>query len=127
MGCYSRQKGLGWGQKSAALSIYEEQLQAYLAAFQIPPDYPERILEMHSKLESSYDDCKAERAKLERQLKRVKELYVLEDYSRAEYQTRKASIQNQINALVPNHNGSNQLENLALFLSDLPVAWEADI
>jgi len=125
MGCYSRQKGLGCGQKSATLSIYEDQMLAYFKAFQIPADYQARILEIYDKIETSYDNFEAEKAKLERQLKRVKELYVLEDYSRAEYQAQKASIQKQLDALIPNNNGSEQMKTLALFLADVPAAWQA--
>lgn len=45
-------------QPSTYLDVYEQQLIAYLASFQIPQDYQEKILDMHRKLNSTYDQEK---------------------------------------------------------------------
>ena len=125
LGCYNRQKGFGCLQKSASLSAYEDQLLAYLTAFHIPEDYLERILESHRRLEAAYDDQEERKAKLERQLKRSKELYEWGDYTRTGYQARRVDILKQLQALTPRSDGTEQLEKLAQFLADVPAAWEA--
>jgi len=125
LGCYTRQKGWGCHQKSASLSVYVPQIRAYLAAFHIPADYQERILEAHRKLESAYSDVERERTNLERQLTRSKELYEWGDYTRKEYQTRRDSIVRQLEALTPYASGPEPLARLAQFLADVPAAWEA--
>ena len=125
LGCYNRQKGFGCPQKSASLSVYESQLLAYLTAFHIPEDYQEQILDAHRKLETAYNDQEDRKAKLERQMKRVKELYDWGDYTRAEYQARRDDILKQLRALTPRSDGAEHLERLAQFLADLTPAWNA--
>ena len=125
LGCYNRQRGFGCLQKSASLSVYEFQLLDFLTTFHIPEDYQERLLEAHRKLEAAYDDQEEQKANLERQLKRVKELYDWGDYTRAEYQSRRDYIVKQLQALAPRPNGVEHLERLARFLADVPAAWDA--
>ena len=67
---------------------------------------------------------KEQKVKLERQLKRAKELYQWGDYNRAEYQVRRDEILKQLQALTPQPNGAEHLERLARFLADVPAAWE---
>ena len=124
LGCYNRQKGFGCPQKSASLSVYEAQILAYLTAFHIPENYQEQILDAHRKLEAAYDDHEDQKAKLERRMKRVKELYEWGDYTRAEYQVRRDDIVKQLQALTPRPDSAEHLERLAQFLADLPAAWE---
>ena len=50
-GCYSRRKGWDCPQKSAGLSVYEDQILDYLSTLHIPQDYQTRILEMQRRLE----------------------------------------------------------------------------
>jgi site-specific DNA recombinase len=118
LGCYNRQQGRGCEQKSANSSVYEVQLEAYLAAFHVPEDYQERILDYHRKLEAAYDDAEQMRAVLEARLRRLRELYEWGDCTKAEYETRKADILKQLEAIAPT------LDKLAQFLSDVPAAWE---
>ena len=126
LGCYNRQKGQGCQQKSANLSVYEVQLEAYLAAFKIPGDYQHRILEYHRKLEVAYDDAEQERSVLDRRLKRLKELYEWGDHTRAEYETRRTDILKQLDAaLAPTLSKTDHLDQLAQFLSDVPAAWDS--
>ena len=76
-------------------------------------------------LQLAYADSGAVRERLERQLKRAKELYEWGDYTRTEYQARRNNIANQLDALTPAPVSSGRIERLAEFLADLPAAWEA--
>ena len=82
-------KGHDCRQQSANLSIYERQLASYLNTFHIPEDYQQRILKAQQELEKAYTDAGAQKERLERQLKRARELYEWGDYSKAEYETRR--------------------------------------
>ena len=124
-GCYNRTSGLGCQQKSARLSVYENQLIDYLETFHIPQDYQQRILEHHAKLQAAYDDTEGQRRSLEGQLKRTKELYEWGDYTRSEYQARKDLILRQLEQLEPQGGQPEHLDRFARFLSDVPAAWEA--
>jgi hypothetical protein len=104
--------------------VYEIQLEAYLAAFHVPGDYQERILEYHRKLEVAYDDAEQERSVLERRLKRLRELYEWGDHTKAEYETRKTGILRQLDELSPTLSKTDHLDKLAQFLSDVPAAWD---
>jgi len=125
LGCYTRGKGLGCVQKSGNLSVYEDQLISYLTTFHIPEDYQQRILAAQQELEKSYSDAEAKKERLERRLKRVKELYEWGDYPKAEYETRRDKILDQLNNLNIPRQSAEHLEKMAQFLSDVPAAWMA--
>ena len=123
LGCYTRQKGHDCGQKSSNLSIYEGQLASYLNTFHIPEDYQQRILEAQQELEKAYNDAGAQKERLERQLKRAKELYEWGDYSKAEYETRRDKILDQLRSLIVTQQPAEHLEKMARFLADVSAAW----
>ena len=125
LGCYSRQRGLGCTQRSASLSVYEDQILAYLSTFQVPEDYRKGIVEAHRKLEAAYSDSEEQRSQLELQLKRARELFEWGDYTRAECRSRRDDIVRQLDLLIPNPAGPEHLEGLARFLADVPSAWSA--
>jgi len=123
LGCYTRQKGQDCRQKSSNLSIYEGQVESYLNTFHIPEDYQRRILEAQQELEKAYTDVGAQKERLERQLKRARELYEWGDYSKAEYETRRDKILDQLTILTVPHQPAEHLEKMARFLADMPAAW----
>jgi site-specific DNA recombinase len=123
LGCYTRQKGQGCGQKSANLSIYEGQLAAYLNTFHIPEDYQQRILEAQQELEKAYTDSAAQKERLERQLKRVRELYEWGDSTKAEYEIKRDKILDELRSLTVPQQPAEHLEKMARFLADVPAAW----
>lgn len=125
LGCYTRIKRGGCPQKSAYLWVCEAQILEYLKNFKIPDDYQRQILDGYRALESAYDDSVATRERLERQLKRAKELYEWGDYTRTEYQARRENIVKQLDALTLAPGSSESIERLAGFLADVPAAWEA--
>jgi DNA invertase Pin-like site-specific DNA recombinase len=65
LGCYNRQQRHDCSQRSANLSVYEGQIEAYLSTFHIPEDYQDRLLAVHRKLEEAYGNVEQEKAKLE--------------------------------------------------------------
>ena len=125
LGCYTRGKGLSCGQKSANLSIYEAQLLSYLGTFHIPEDYQQRILQAQQELEKAYSDTEAQKKRLESQLNRAKELYVLGDYGKAEYEAQRDKILDQLRSLIVPRQPAEHLEKMARFLADVPAAWAA--
>ena len=100
LGCYTRQQGHACQQKSANLSVYESQLASYLNTFHIPEDYQQRLLEAQQDLEKAYCDVAMQKERLERQLKRTKELYEWGDYSKTEFETHRDNILDQLRTLV---------------------------
>ncbi len=125
LGCYNRAKGWECQQRSASLSVYEEQVQAYLRTFHIPEDYQRRIVEAQSKLQAAYSDTDKERSRLKTQLQRAKELYEWGDYTREEYLQRREMIRKELTSLEPSRNDPKQLKRLASFLANVADAWEA--
>jgi hypothetical protein len=123
LGCYTRQKGQKCEQKSANLSIYESQLASYLNTFHIPQDYQQRILEAQRELEKAYTNADAEKERLERQLKRARELYEWGDYTRSEYENRRDMLLDQLKSLSVPERQAEHLEKMARFLADVPAAW----
>jgi hypothetical protein len=105
------------------LSIYESQLASYLNTFYIPEDYQQRILQTQQDLEKAYSDVGEQKERLERQLKRARELYEWGDYSKAEYETRRDAILDQLRSLIVPQRPAEHLEKMARFLEDVPAAW----
>ena len=122
LGCYTRQKGQGCQQKSANLSIYEAQILSYLETFHIPEDYQQRILQAQEELEKAYTDAGAQKERLERQLKRARELYEWGDSPKAEYETKRDNILDQLRSLSVPLRPAEHLEKMARFLADVPAA-----
>ncbi len=125
--CNTRIKNGQCREKSARLDGYEEQLGKYLAAFHIPEDYQEKLLEAHRALGTAYDDIQIRRARLEMALQRLKDLYQWGHKSRQEYLNECAVIQRELDSLRPPANNGESLGKLAAFLNDVGMAWaEAD-
>ena len=122
MGCYNRAKGWDCPQKSAPLDLYEQQLRAYLETFCIPEDYQQKILDVHKKLQESYD-VEKEQKQLQARLGRLKELYKWGDIGREEYQSEKDQIEGQLTKLTPFKTSAEPLKRLAEFLADITIAW----
>jgi DNA invertase Pin-like site-specific DNA recombinase len=125
VGCYTNHKGNDCQQKSANLSIYENQLASYLNTFHIPEDYQQRMLEAQQELEKAYSDAAAQKERLERQLTRVRELYEWGDSPKAEYETKRDQILDQLRSLAVPQQPAEHLEKMARFLADVPAAWAA--
>lgn len=107
-----------------ALEVYEEQIGAYLAAFQIPPDYQERLLAMVQAVEPDTADPERERRRIEARLDRIKELYDWGDYTRERYLGERAELQRQLSGLARAESPAGDLDVLATVLEDVRAAWD---
>ena len=125
VGCYNRQQGHRCVQRSANLSVFESQIEAYLDTFHIPEDYQELLLEAHQKLEDAYENIKEQMGKLENRLKRAKRLFELGDHTEAEYLARRDDLIRQMDSLQSAPHKADHLEKLAQFLASVPAAWAA--
>jgi hypothetical protein len=123
MGCYNRAKGWDCPQKSASLDSYEQQLRDYLEMFVIPEDYQQQILDIHKKLQGSYD-VEKEQKQLQARLGRLKELYKWGDIGREEYHSEKDEIEGQLAKLTPFKTSAEPLKRLAEFLASVTIAWD---
>ena len=100
----------------------KQQLRAYLETFCIPEDYQQKILDVHKKLQESYD-VEKEQKQLQARLGRLKELYKWGDIGREEYQSEKDQIEGQLTKLTPFKTSAEPLKRLAEFLADITIAW----
>lgn len=123
MGCYNRAKGWDCRQKSAPLDLYEQQVRAYLEMFVIPEDYQHKILDMHKKLQQSYD-IEKEQKQLQSKLQRLKDLYKWGDISREDYQREKEETVSQLTKLIPFNVSTELLKKFAEFLANVTIAWD---
>jgi hypothetical protein len=94
-----------------------------LNTFHIPEDYQQRILQAQKELEKAYSDTRVQKERLESQLNRAKELYVLGDYNKAEYDSQRDKILDQLRSLIVPQQPAEHLEKMARFLADVPAAW----
>jgi hypothetical protein len=127
LACSTRVKGGNCSQKSAYLDIYEEQFQAYLEAFHIPEDERTKLLDSWQHMIGTSEDDKAEWAKIETRLQRIKDLYGWGDMSKAEYLAQKRDLKKRLAQLSPGATKIALLDKLAQFLNNIALAWrEAD-
>jgi hypothetical protein len=121
--CNGRLKSGECTQPSTLLEVYEQQLRAYLSVFTIPEDYQAKILEAHSKLQSTYDVDK-QRASLQTKLNRVKELYKWGHGTKEEYFANYVALQRELRHLKSNEPKPEMLEKFAEFLKNVALAWD---
>jgi uncharacterized protein YukE len=122
--CAGRSQGLECKCKCTFLDVYEAQIEWYLKSFIIPEDYQKKILEMHEKLQSAYNDTAKQQATLESRLERIKELYSWGHIARDKYLTEYEEIQKELKGLIPAEEKNKNLDKLAHFLSHVADAWE---
>jgi Recombinase len=103
--------------------VYEQQIGAYLAAFQIPDDYQERLLAAARAISPDRERHDTERRDAETRLERIKKLYEWGDKPEAEYLAERAVLQQKVRALRPAGTDTENLEALAAVLRDLRTAW----
>jgi DNA repair ATPase RecN len=96
-----------------------------MPATRFPEDYQQRIMQAQQELEKAYSDTEAHKKRLENQLNRAKELYVLGDYGKAEYETQRDKILDQLRSLIVPRQPAEHREKMARFLADVPAAWAA--
>ena len=82
------------------------------------------MLAVSEELQEAFPDAEKQRGNLERQMARLRDLYVLGDYTLEEYQMRKKQMERKLETFESGTSNKEQLESLAVFLSDISIAWE---
>jgi hypothetical protein len=103
--------------QSGALAVYEAPLRAFLETFTIPVDYRERLQAWAAAKQAQPIDTEAERKRLEAQLARLKDVYVLGDLSKEAYLAERERLKRELATLdVQTRGDDRRLSRLATFL-----------
>jgi site-specific DNA recombinase len=122
--CRSRKQGGPCTNRLTFLSVYEEQVSAYLAAFHIPDDFQEQMLAAMRAMTDQKTDPEQERRRLEARLERSRNLYAWGDKPEPDYLRERAEIQRQLDALRETPTVGASIEGYAAVLRDVTAAWE---
>jgi hypothetical protein len=123
LGCRTRKQGGTCDNRLTFLSVYEDQVGAYLDAFRIPADYQEQLLAAMRAMGEQQADPEAERRQLQARLERSKKLYEWGDKPEAEYLAERAELLDRLRALAVDPSPGADLEALAAVLRDVKLAW----
>ncbi len=122
--CAGRAQGNGCAAPTFFAAAAEEQLAEVLARFAIPEDERGPLLTAWQRSRRRDVNGAAERARLERKLARLQELYLEGDLDRTLYQAQKAAIAQELAALPPDEaQDAGTGPRLAAFLADVASAW----
>jgi site-specific DNA recombinase len=123
--CAGRTQGNGCDEASCYADVIEEQIGALLDGFAAPASERDGLLAAWRHYQVRDTSAAAERAKLERRLARLKELYLDGDLDRAKYQAERAAITGKLAALPGESDSGDTIgERLAAFLADVATAWK---
>ena len=79
----------------------EEQAHEIIESLSLPIDWRERLEELEDQQDKEVVDLERQRSALLRRMARLRELYLDGDFTKREYQNRKAEIQRDLNDLQP--------------------------
>ncbi len=118
--CSSGRHGNACGQRITKAEPLENQLAEWLRAFQPDADLRKRVLDAISAQAREQSGETNRRAKLADQLRRLQDLYVLGDLTKAQYVMRRQAAQDELERLAPPANpqlaeAENLLANFASF------------
>jgi DNA invertase Pin-like site-specific DNA recombinase len=104
--CYARFQGFDCAQPSFPERVLEAQVTRFFAAFRLPEDYQQRIIDLYARAhEQSTEESGAEvdavqrRAQLEARLERQQQLYELGDWTRERYLQARQTVLAEVAAL----------------------------
>jgi hypothetical protein len=103
--------------------VYEQQVPADLAAFQLPDEWKQTVIELNRPDETRGDDVETQRQQLTARLARLKDLYAWGDLTREQYQVERDRIERTLAQLQPVERPTDQLDALATYVQSLPAAW----
>jgi len=123
--CVARQKGFDcWApQTRIREDVLAEQMMEVVSRLSLPDDWRERILALlHDG--DQIEKVKAERARLEEKLKRLRRAWIEVEIDEAYYRKEKGEAESRLtNLVVPD--GMVDVEEAAKLLGDMSVTWEA--
>jgi hypothetical protein len=121
--CRSKTQGLDCSGKGSFLDVYEEQVIADLAAFTMPDDWRQRLLNETAIDSDAGVETDRQRGQLEGRLARLRELYGRSDLTRREYQAERDRVERELARMTPAEAKRDQLGAHAAYLESLPAAW----
>ena len=122
--CAGRGQGSGCDEPSCFAHVIEDQIGALLAAFAVPAATQQRLLNLWHHYHSRDVSTSTTRIRLQRKLRRLKELYLEGDLTKREFQVQKANVTHELAALPLEGNPDNDDgARLASYLSDVSRAW----
>ncbi len=111
---------------SVPAETLETQISEIIAQLAIPQDWRERAIQRLQQESPQMDDTTHQRKRLEQQLKRLKDLYVMGDVDEADYVSKRDAIQSELSRMPsPLHSSVIDLENAAQLLGDTARLWSA--
>jgi site-specific DNA recombinase len=118
----ARDKGLDCDQKMISADKTEDALGAFLRKLFLPQDWQERVMEIIQEQIGAQRDVARDKERLEGQLERVKQLFVLGDMSEFEYRSERDRLRTQLAILTPP--AMPDLEQAAEVLQNFGKIWE---
>ncbi|MEA2526460.1 MAG: site-specific recombinase [Thermomicrobiales bacterium] len=122
--CAGRAQGNGCDEPSCFAHVVEDQIGDLLKAFAVSPERKDSLMALWRRYADRAPDSRAERAKLERRLARLRDLYLDGDIDKGEYQAQRAKLTDQLATLPTDDDRTGTLgQRLAAFLANLSAAW----
>jgi len=122
--CAGRAQGNGCDAPSCFAHVVEDQIGELLKAFAVPPERQDALMALWRRYADRAPNTRAERAKIERRLGRLRDLYLDGDVDKGEYQAQRAKLTDQLATLPTDDDRTDTLgQRLAVFLANLSAAW----
>jgi site-specific DNA recombinase len=122
--CATRRHGEGCDQTITKAEPLESQLVDWLRGFQPDAHLRKFVLDAIASAAGEQGDHAARRSELTDQLRRLQDLYVLGDLTKAQYVMRRQALQDEIERLAPP--ADPQLAQAERLLSDFAAFWAAE-
>jgi site-specific DNA recombinase len=122
--CSGRVQGTDCTEPTFFADVVESQIGTVLSNFDVDPVRRKRLISAYMQGQQHDVSSETSRKRLQRQLQRLRDLYLEGDLNRMEYQDRRNETQRQLDALPAPSAGSDEVaEQLAEYLSNLALAW----
>jgi DNA invertase Pin-like site-specific DNA recombinase len=122
--CSGRRHGHGCKQPITKAEPLENQLADWLGAFQPDAELRTRVLDRITEQARQENDGPSRKAALADQLRRLQELFVLGDLTKAQYVMRRQAVQDELERLAPP--ADPQLTEAEKVLADFASFWERE-
>lgn len=124
--CSGRRQGSACTARSTQLANLEQQLSAFLGTFHIPADYQKRLHDAVKQEVTPAPDVDGQRRRIETQLERLKDVYLLGDIAKDTYLAERERLKRDLAVLHVRQAGqSTRLDGLARLLANVAAGWEA--
>ncbi len=122
--CSGRAQGSGCTEPTFYADMVESQIGALISGFQIPEEHRARLMREWQRAQRCDASVEAKRRQLERQQVRLRDLYLVGDLNRVEYQQRRDATQRELDTLpVATGSDDGSAGRLLEYLADVANAW----